>query len=499
MPDRLDPRHRVILERLCAVVAVLGLLAQALQIALRATQPLGNSDVFWQVRTGEITLATGHVPAVDPFSYTIAGGPWNNHEWAFEILAALLHRSFGWGAFRLLVLVVWGGAAILVAAPIVRRAGLGPALLVLTLFHALAGYKMKPVPQALSMPLLLGAIHLFRGPVMLGSRRRVAALGVYLLVWGNLTAEALTFLPILFLDQLCLRRAAAEAHRDPPPDRVVLLLVILASLAPLVNPPWSSTLDYAVRGAAVNRLVNAEFTPLWRAAAAVQPIAKIAGRIVVALYVAWTARVLLRSGERWAALRSHGVGLVAVLGAVLVERDLWLLVWPAGQMLIALSRRDRLATGAAATALSLVLGSVYTWEIGWNNAAAWAAWRDARYRATHLDDTLIPTACIDRLADAPAGTRLFTLRLWASYAIWRVPQVKVFYDGRNLEYGTEIAEAGAHVWTGGPNARRILDATGTEVVIARPGWDELPGVAGGPWQARATTAAERCTVFVRQP
>ncbi len=164
-------------------------------------------------------------------------------------------------------------------------------------------------------------------------------------------------------------------------------------------------------------------------------------------------------------------------------------------MLIAAARRDRLATAAVATAASLALGGVYTAELGWSPSAAWAAAKDPRYRAEHLDEARIPTACVDGLAGAPAETRLYTLRLWASYAIWRVPQVKVFYDGRNLEYGTEIAEAAAHVWTGGRNTRQILDASRTDAVIARPGWEALPGLLGGPW--RASMTAERCAVFVR--
>jgi len=206
----------------------------AFQIAFRATAPLGNSDVFWQVRTGAVALATGHMPDTEPFSYTIPGVPWNNHEWLFELLAALLHRAFGWGAFRLLVLACWGGAALAVTVTVARRAGLAAALTALCLLHLWAGYKMKPVPQVLSMPLLLAAIHLFRGPTMLRSRARAGALVAYLLVWGNLTAEALTFLPFLALDQVA-QRVGPRRARDT--DRATLLLVLLAALAPMVGRP----------------------------------------------------------------------------------------------------------------------------------------------------------------------------------------------------------------------------------------------------------------------
>ena len=482
-------------------VAALGLALLTFQIVSRCTAPLGNTDVFWQVRAGELALATGRVPDTDPFSYTIHGAPWNNHEWAFEILAALLHRAFGWGAFRLLVLTVWGGTALVVTVTAARRGAalgllrLGPALLVLALFEVLAGYKMKPIPQTLSMPILLGALTFFRGPIMLTSRLRAAALGLYLLVWGNFTAEVLTFLPFLCLDQLCLRRGRRPG--DPPPDRVTLVLLVVASLAPLVNPPWSSVLDYALRGTAVNRVVNAEFTPLWRAAASVHPITKLAARAVVLLYLPWAARALFRARDRWATLRSVGPGLIAVVGAVFLERDLWLLVLPAGQVLLDLAPRWRLGVAAGATVLALVLYVAYAADLGWTNAVAWASLRDPRYPTTHLNDNLIPARCVEKLVGAPAGTRLFTLRLWASYAIWRLPEARVFYDGRNLEYGVDIFEAGGQVWMGSPVAERILDATRTDVVIAKPGWDQQPGLRGGPW--RPVLVAPTCAVYERAP
>src|SRR5262249_11757849 len=186
------------------------------QVVLRCGQPLGNSDVFWQVRAGQLALATGHVPDTDPFSYTIHGDAWNNHEWAFEIGAALLQRAFGWGALRLVVVACWAGTALAIGVALAREAGLGPALLVLNLLHVLAAYKMKPVPQAVSMPLLFGALYLFRGARMVSSRTRAALLVPYMLLWGNLTAEALTIPPFLAADHVALRRRRRPA--DPPAD-----------------------------------------------------------------------------------------------------------------------------------------------------------------------------------------------------------------------------------------------------------------------------------------
>src|SRR6185503_8512116 len=76
----------------------------------------------------------------------------------------------------------------------------GPQLAVCTGAAALllARYKFLPAPQAASMALFLLAVPLFLRPQ---TTARSLALVAYLAVWGNLTAEALLFLPFLLVDQ----------------------------------------------------------------------------------------------------------------------------------------------------------------------------------------------------------------------------------------------------------------------------------------------------------
>lgn len=482
--------------RLLAALAWVGLCVEAAWIAARCLRPLHNSDVFWQVRAGEIAIAKGAVPAFDVFSYTIEGVRWNNHEWVFEIAAALLHAWGGWTAIRGVVLACWGGAALGFAAWVARRSGPAPALLALTLFHAFAGYKLHPVPQTVSMPLMLVALAAFRTPDLLASRARACALAAFMLLWGNLTAESLTFLPVLLVDQLA-RRASGTAA---PPERVASLLVALAFVAPLVNPPWSSVLDYALHGTAVNRVVNSEFTPLWMPAAVVQPVAKELARWVVVAWVGWAAHRLVR--DRAGALPRVASTSVLVGSACLIERNLWLLCVPATQLVLAAWRglRERDGSGravdAACVGLSLLLGGAYARDSGWGTPQAWASGVAAAASREGVDPRFVPTRCIDAIGRAPEGTRVFTTRQWASYLLWRVPQAKVFYDGRNLEYGLEGWAAGTEVITGGPGAAPILDASRTDVVIAGPGWSALPGLAGTEWTPVLEDPA--CVVYRRR-
>jgi len=68
-------------------------------------QPLlGDSDVPWHLATGKLLLATHHLPATDPWSFTAQGAPWYNLSWAWDaLLGAVEHVA---GAFGVLIFVL---------------------------------------------------------------------------------------------------------------------------------------------------------------------------------------------------------------------------------------------------------------------------------------------------------------------------------------------------------------------------------------------------------
>src|SRR5476649_2036604 len=49
------------------------------------------------LRTAEVILETGTIPRVDPLSFTRAGEPWTDFEWAFEATLGELYRVGGLG------------------------------------------------------------------------------------------------------------------------------------------------------------------------------------------------------------------------------------------------------------------------------------------------------------------------------------------------------------------------------------------------------------------
>src|SRR5271157_4415437 len=85
---------------------------------------LGDGDTGWHIRTGEILLQTGRVPAHDPFSFWRAGERWYAWEWLSDAIFAELHRRGGLEAVAALAAVavcLW--AALLLAWLLDRGAG----------------------------------------------------------------------------------------------------------------------------------------------------------------------------------------------------------------------------------------------------------------------------------------------------------------------------------------------------------------------------------------
>ena len=73
----------------------LSALALALFVAGRCLVPMDETDVFYNLRLGEIVLSTGTVPRTNLFSFVAADTPDPNLAWLFQILLALAHRAGG--------------------------------------------------------------------------------------------------------------------------------------------------------------------------------------------------------------------------------------------------------------------------------------------------------------------------------------------------------------------------------------------------------------------
>jgi tetratricopeptide (TPR) repeat protein len=72
-----------------AVVVLLGLVMYAANIEIK------DLDLWLHLATGKHIVQTGQIPKVDILSGTIAGSPWINHEWLFQVIVFLLYDGLG--------------------------------------------------------------------------------------------------------------------------------------------------------------------------------------------------------------------------------------------------------------------------------------------------------------------------------------------------------------------------------------------------------------------
>ena len=62
---------------------------------LTLLRPALDPDLGWHLRTGELILASGKIPTADPYSFTVAGAPWVEHEWLWQVAAAWIRAELG--------------------------------------------------------------------------------------------------------------------------------------------------------------------------------------------------------------------------------------------------------------------------------------------------------------------------------------------------------------------------------------------------------------------
>ena len=87
-------------------------------LALEAGMFFAPSKLFWDpgvgrhLRTAEYILDTGRVPRADPLSFTHAGEPWLDYEWAFEATLGELNRVGGLGLVCAFCTALFGAACL---------------------------------------------------------------------------------------------------------------------------------------------------------------------------------------------------------------------------------------------------------------------------------------------------------------------------------------------------------------------------------------------------
>ncbi len=406
-------------------------------------------DLAYQVRSGELFLTSGHIPSIDTFTFTIAGGHWFDQQWGAQAILALAFRAGGWGTVSFLRAVLIGTTTWFVYAAC-RAKGAEPAK---ASALSLAGFVVGL--QALAMRPQLFAIALFSLSVWaLVTRHRYPwrawIVPVATVLWANVHGS-FVLAPVLvglawFDDFSAGRRAQASQ---------LVRVGIATALATFVTPFGPLVWKYAFQLAA-NPIVRnnvSEWEPV--------TVRSFGGAAFFASGLAVAGYLAARQGRtRWADLIwlgfFFGLALPAVRGIVW-----WALAAPvvlafsrdeAGQ-----GRKPHGERGGSRLLNGLVIGMLVVSVVA---ALPW--WRSGSTTAMLSE---APVGLADAAGNLlPAGTRLFVSEPWASWFEQAEPQILVFTDPRIEIFPVSVWDDYARLRSGTSGWEAILDRWNVQAV-----------------------------------
>lgn len=400
-------------------------------------------DVFWHLRTGEWILQHHAIPHADPFSWTVAGKPWQAYSWLFELLAIQLFNHFG------IVSMLWYTAVMLLVITVaiqhlIRRLQPRFSADILLMVGAAfgLGHLSSPRPWMFTILFFVLELDILMHARRTGKTRELVWLPIIFVLWSNLHIEFVDGLLVLAL-------AAAEpvAARFLPKLRTNLsfrpLAAVLAcsTFATLLNPfgwkVYSVVFDYTSRLAAHANALNC-VTELQA-----NPFRDIGNYCVLFLAMA-AAATLARQGR----FRFFETGLLAfaAVESFRSQRDVWLVVISSVAILAAcvpeekpaLTPRPRripllIATSCAGLLILLMRGG----NIDRHTIEAETA-------------TIVPVRAVQAIQEHGYSGPLYDDYNWGGYLMWALHQ-PVSMDGRASLYGDEAIERSMRTWGGAPD------------------------------------------------
>ena len=368
--------------------------------------PTGDPDTYWHLASGQWMLDHREILRTDIFSSTVSGQPYSVGEWLGAIVLTLVFNAGGWAGlaiFRALLVAI----AAFFLARLARRGGapLVAALLVVVWAFVFSKTRWTDRPAIFTFvlfPVVLDLLYSARS----GSRRALIAIPPLLLLWANLHggyAIGLAVILAFTVEATLLRR------RDLAPFAITLGAALLLSF---VDPETFGVAGAAGHALAPPRFISEEAPP---------DVLEPSGFIFAAFVLAALGAALL-----------YGGGL---LDALLLIPLLWLALTAQRHLgFFVFAATPFVAVGAARAYARVRAKRVPLRPLPAPVAAALAVLLCAGALASAVgtpsapDEHAYPTGAVAALKTG-SGTLLNEYD-WGGYLIYRVPERKVFVDGR---------------------------------------------------------------------
>ncbi len=444
-------------------IPIVGLL---LVFILAARSPL-DTDMWWHLKAGELTISTGQPYLVDTLSFTRFGEGWINHSWLSEVGMAILYNAGGF-------LALGAGMALLATASMafVYFQSTGPALLkafLLILGSTVAAVVWSPRPQLVSL-LLLAVVSTILYLYKWKKRDHLKWLPIIFFFWANLHGGyPLGFLLIgaVVAGETVTNLVSGNPGRDRlnwQQIRRLILWSMVSALALLLNPNglniWKipfQTVEVSALQQFIEEWASPDFHQLYQ-----QPFLWLLFAILAAAGLARRrmdtsdlATVILFGVMALVARRNFGP--FAIVGIPILSRYIWA-AWqsrnPGGEVNFDSSLADyserprhrprwqrRLNLAIVGLLLFIAFSKLYLVTL--------PALMDPAIQSIE------PAAAVDWMAANGLKGRVLNEYNWGGYLEWKTQDLQVFVDGRTDLFGDSVLTA----WLGAVQAANGWEQT----------------------------------------
>lgn len=360
-----------------------------------------DPDFGWGLRLGEIILNSG-IPFKDPFSYTMPSYHYADHEWLTHVAMAKVYSLFGYTGLALLFTLM------AIAAILVSIRGLNPRFILLQiLFTSAILFPYFGIrPQVISW-----LFFAFVSKTALDQKywkRYGYLMPALFLFWANLHGAFITGLIILAVSYFPRRNFKNT------------FIVITSVLATLINPYglglWreilTSTIDFSIRFYIIE----------WR------PIV-FSLTSVTLIFIAFSLAFIIHYRSRY---KNHEIllYLLILLAAFSSARNIPLFLLFATVLIKKGIARFRLEVGSNKQKLNR-FNLLYSFFFLAVLVVTFLQMRkDYLASATRSEDRYYPRQAVNYLSTNLPRGQIFTSYEWGGYLDWKLPQKKVFIDGR---------------------------------------------------------------------
>lgn len=470
-------------------------LAVALPVLGATLAMVSTVDLAYQVRAGDLMLASGMVLRTDPLTFTAGGDPWLNQQWGAGVVLALAFTPLGWAGLAVMRAALVG----LIFGLVCLGARLGGASPRSAALFALAGF-MVGLPAFGLRPQLFGVVLFALVLVLLAARGRHPAMiwvvPFIVVAWANVHGS-------FFLGPAAVAVAVIEDALARRPGTTRLAAVLgLSLLATVASPFGAGTWSYAFGLASSSTL--ARLVTEWQRTSLLTvtgllfylSVAAAAGLVVAAARRGW------RPG--WPSLA--WLVALAFLGAWAERGVAW---WAIGAPIAlapavaALARKGAgpsvvgRAESPALRRINLLLAGLLSLAI----IVLQPAWRPSDPLTGPnglLTDAPGPIATALAGKAGPAD-RVFNAQRWGSWLEWAAPGIPLMVDSRIEVVPSEAWEDYLAISAGVSDWASRLDRWGVTAVVASrteqaallpllaadPGWRQVHADADGELFVRA--------------